>query len=454
MVVIFNTMTNSSKQSRIATAKDLPEFADAAQGLTKALRIPTIAPLLNDDSTSTTAFYQFHQWLQQQYPAIFNNPNVEWQRFDNFSLVGKWIGRSSELPPIVLVAEQFSSEPSLEHIPEWTFNPFMGKIDQGYIYGRGTQNGKAAMLALLESFNTLVKKDILPSRTIYFAFPHNAQQAELAIISALKQAQIQPEFILRTGGLIAQNMFWEIQQPTALIGIGKPSIMQAQIAAQHADAFNIVKKESNQLAQDLPILDVEHPVLEQFIAYLSPELDFGNRTIFSNAWLLSTIQEKKLQQNKLVQQLFGNSLQIECAADTAANTSTALLTFFGQKPYKDLDQWIKNRLQHPQVHLLGESRVLYHNSKLAAIDNRAYRVIGNTAKEIFPNLLTMPVLVNNTSTTNWEAHLNTDIYYFHPVIYTAETWEKAQRGIDDKISIKNYTQMIQYYHQLLLNTIE
>ena len=171
LVLLFNTMTNSSKQSNINTAKNLPVYPAASERLAQALRIPT-----TPDSLSPVHFTQFHQWLQQQYPDIFDNPNVEWQTFETHSLVAKWIGRTPELAPIVLVANQHTEEPALETIPEWTFNPFMGKIDKGFIHGQGSQDGKAAMMAMLEAFQDFVKNNVLPNRTIYFAFPHDNQQ--------------------------------------------------------------------------------------------------------------------------------------------------------------------------------------------------------------------------------------------------------------------------------------
>jgi carboxypeptidase PM20D1 len=448
LVLLFNTFTNSSKQANIKTVSDLPVYSNASERLVEALRIPTIV-----DSLSHLHFTKFHQWLQKSYPVIFKNPNVEWQTFEQYSLVAKWIGRTPELAPIVLVAAQQTKEPILETIPKWSFNPFMGKIDKGYIHGQGTLDGKTSMIAMLEVLEVLVKKNVLPNRTIYFAFPHDTKQGELAIIQALKEANINPEFVLRTGGLISKDMLWDVSAPAALIGIGHKSVMQATLETKKQESGKIATQELQNLNTALPLIDMEQSVLQEFLSYVSPELGFGQRLVFSNQWLLNNVQQKRLKNNQLTQQLFGNNITANIGLPDTNNTTLTTLTFSSASLKKDLGQWIKSHLQHPQIQLLGQPQISHNNSKIAPINNHAYRSISNSCKEVFPDLITVPILVHEQSSTNWQTNINADIYYFHPVVHNQSSWEKAVQNIDDKISLKNYEQMIQFYYQLLINNI-
>ncbi len=447
LILLFNTFTNSSKQNKIQTAKGLPEYPKASQHLASVLRIPTTS-----DSNSVKHFNQFHTTLQTFYPTLFSNPNVEWQNFEELSLVAKWIGRTPELAPIVLVAEQYVEEPDLETIPQWSYNPFMGKIDRGFIHGQGTQGGKAALMAMLEVFNDLVSQDILPNRTIYFAFPHNSEQGELALIQALKQAKIQPEFILKTGGLICQNMLWSTSMPTALIGIGTPSVSKVFLESQNVPQ-EVLQQHIQQLQTVLPFVDIENKAVQQFTNYISPELNFSQRLVFSNQWLLSNIQQKWLQKNTLTKTCFGHNIYVEQNTADSTNKQITELAFVAPQVLANLEQWLKTHLQHPQIRLLKQPQIQYTNQTLAPVDNRTYQFISNTCKEIFPNIITAPILVHPPSKINWQANIDADIYYFHPVVYTAATWEKQQQKIDAKISAKNYQQMMQFYYQLIKNRI-
>jgi carboxypeptidase PM20D1 len=447
LVLLFNTFINTSKQDQIQTVKGLPNYPEASERLAKVLRIP-----MTSDSSSLKNFNRFHATLKQYYPTLFDNPNVEWQRFEGLSLVAKWVGRTSELAPIVLVAEQYTEEPSLETIPEWSFNPFMGKVEQGLIYGQGTQDGKTALMAMLEVFNSLVSKNILPNRTIYFAFPHNSEQGEQAIINALKQAKIQPDFILKTGGLISQNMLWEIAMPTALIGIGSPSM--SKVTLESKDVSNeVLQQQIQQFRTVLPFVNVSKSSVQHFINHLSPEMNFSQRLVFSNQWLLSNVQQKWLQKNAFSKATFGHNIYTQKTDTDSSNTRITELLFVAPQIQNNLEQWLKNHLKHPQIRLLKQPQVQYTNQILAPVDNRTYRFISNTCKEVFPNIITAPILVQPPSKINWQANIDTDIYYFHPVVYTSETWEQHQKKIDAKISVKNYQQMIQFYYQLINNSI-
>jgi len=447
LVLLFNTFTNTSKQDQIQTVQGLPNYPEANERLANVLRIPTTI-----DSSSLKNFNLFHARLKEYYPILFNNPNVEWQPFEGLSLVAKWVGRTSELAPIVLVAEQYTEEPSLESIPAWSFNPFMGKVEQGIIYGQGTQDGKTALMAMLEVFNNLVEQNILPNRTIYFAFPHNSEQGEQAIINALKQAKIQPNFILKTGGLISQDMLWNIAMPTALIGIGSPSVSKVTLESKDISK-EVLQQQIQQLRAVLPFVNVEEPAVQDFVHHLSPEMAFSQRLIFSNQWLLSNIQQKWLQKNAFSKATFGHNIYTQKTTLDSSNVRITELEFIAPQIQANLEQWLKNQLQHPQIRLLKQPKIQYTNHLLAPVNNRTFRFISNTCKEVFPDVITAPILVQSPSKVNWQANIDADIYYFHPVVYTSETWAQHQKKIDAHISIKNYQQMIQFYYQLINNSI-
>jgi carboxypeptidase PM20D1 len=447
LVLLFNTFVNTSKQDQIQTAKKFPPYPEANERLASVLRIPTTL-----DSSSLNNFNRFHATLKQYYPTLFNNPNVEWQHFEGLSLVAKWVGRTSELAPIVLVAEQYTEEPSLASIPDWSFNPFMGKMEQGIIYGQGTQGGKTALMAMLEVFNKLVEQDILPNRTIYFAFPHNSEQGEQAIINALKQAKIHPDFILKTGGLISQDMLWDITMPTALIGIGAPSISTITLESKDVSK-EALEQEIQQLRTVLPFVKIEGNAVQHFIKHLSPEMNFSKRLVFSNQWLLSNVQQKWLQKNAFSKATFGHNIYTQAMTVDSSNTRITELQFVAPHIPTNLEQWLKNHLQHPQIRLLKAPKIQYTNQILSPVNNRTYRFISNTCKEVFSDVITAPILVQTPSKVNWQTTIAADIYYFHPVVYTSDTWEQHQKKVDAKISVKNYQQMIQFYYQLINNSI-
>lgn len=441
MIVVFNTTSIRPKQLKITPVDNLPSYPTVAKRLAESIRFQTV-----EDSTSDIAFQAFHHWLEQNYPTLFNNPNIEWQRFQKYSLVAKWIGRSVNSTPIILVSNQYVEAPDLAKVPEWKYNPFLGKKDDTYIYGRGTLGNKMTMLAQLESLNNLVKQNILPERTIYFVFPQNVSGEQL-IANALRQAKIHPEFILKSASYMGQDFITSINAPVAFIGTGLPNQSKATITLQTTNASAELESIIENLQQTLPPFDLTTAPLKTFIDYLSPELDFTQQLIFSNSWLLESFQIDYLNKNPFIKTTFGQSITASISPSDTSNIATATINIKGLSS-KKLESWIKNQAPNLTIESIQASQP----SLIAPIQNRGYRILDKTIKEVFPNILTMPSLTTNTTTIQWLD--GTPIYYFNPFMHTTTSWESAQRGIDDKISINNYERVVQFYHQLLMNNIQ
>jgi len=442
MIVVFNTTSIRPKQIKITPVDNLPSYPTVAKRLAESIRFQTFA-----DNTNDAAFQGFHHWLEKNYSTLFNNPNIEWQRFQKHSLVAKWIGRSVNSTPLVLVANQYVKEPDLTTVPEWKFNPFMGKKDDTYIYGRGTLGNKMTMLALLESLNNLVKQNTLPERTIYFIFPHNLKGEQL-IANALKQAKIQPEFILKVANCIGQDFIPAINRPIAFIGTELSNLSEVDLTLQAADAQLALENAVDHLKQALPTIDLASAPLQTFIDYLSPELGFQQQLIFANAWLLESSQVNYLNQNSFIKTIFGQELKANFTPIDSNNIATARLSIKGFQSNK-FQQWLADHINNDAIKI-GTVKAI-HQTNTIALQNRGYRILDKTIKEVFPNILSMPTLANNTMSAKWIQ--TSPVYYFNPLLHTKASWERAQNGIDDKISINNYERVIQFYHQLLMNNI-
>ncbi len=446
LVSVFKTMTNSSKQVQIAPNMQLPNFDKTAIILSQTVAIPTIT-----DSLTNQNFKAFNQLIKQQFPRIFSSINIEWQSFEKYSLVGKWIGRNSSLAPIVLVASAAVKTPDTKTIIDWSFPPFEGKIDSHFVYGIGTKGGKMSLVAMLAALDQLLQDGQLPNRTVYFVFPQNSQ-GEAAILNALLQSKQEPEFILKTGGLVAQNVLWKIKNPIAMIGIANASVARIRLEIKGFNPSPVLEQIEQELQNSLPPLDLQNPVLQEFIAYLSPETAFGNRLLFSNEWLFKNIQQNYLTKLPLTQQIFGARYQLETNTNSSKNTIVEI-DIYTPKTFANISEWVLNHLQHPQINLLGEPQILQAKNYQSAMDNRAYRVLSNSCKEVFEGALIAPCIAENSPLATTYAAISSKVYYFSPIVYQPNDWQQKQKGLDEKISIQNLNKTTQFYYQLLKNNI-
>jgi carboxypeptidase PM20D1 len=375
-----------------------------------------------------------------------DNPNIEWQEFGPSNWVAKWIGRNADLAPIVWVASPEISIPTSKQAANWSMPPFAGHLTDTHIYGQGVQGGKTAMIAMLEVLQALVAQEQLPDRTIYMAFPFPAQAGEAQILKALAQAGTTPEYMLQTGGLIAQDLLWELDAPVAFIGIGQ--LAQAKIS--------LIKKQStvdwsnflNQLEEQLPAVEVEQAAAQHLLQQLSPELPFTKRFVTSNSWLLQWNKSTYFGSHTLAKQLAGTSIQL-IPAFTDADTVVLKVTA-PQLTTSTLNA-IASLINSDSIMVVGDWNVWSHQTTADA-GSRSYRLLANTCKEVFPNLLTAPAWIDRKQPP-CVSNIPTPIFYFQPIVQDSASWPKAQLGMEESISRSNYQQLLQFYHRLLTNSI-
>ncbi|KAG5458560.1 MAG: carboxypeptidase s, partial [Olpidium bornovanus] len=61
-------------------------------------------------------------------------------------------------------------------LDEWRFDPFSGKIAEGYVWGRGTSDDKLPLTAIFESLELLLESGFAsPRRGIVVALGHDEE---------------------------------------------------------------------------------------------------------------------------------------------------------------------------------------------------------------------------------------------------------------------------------------
>lgn len=444
LILLFNTVTNTSKQLNITPIDSLVSIPKAERRLAASLRFPTAQAFLDKQP-----YTKFHQWLRQQYPIIFENPNVAWQQFEGAGLVGKWIGRTPDMPPVVFLSQQAIQAPLLAALPEWKTDPFSGLLKDSLVYGPGSRNSKAVLLAQLEAWSLLLKEAELPDRSIYFVFPTDAPNSEASIAQALIQAGIQPEFVLHTGAGIYRELVPEIEQQIAFLGVGTHQRLAAKLHSANTAKELLTKLRKNLFAGTI---DPSKTATKLCLDYLSPEWSFGKRLIGSNEWLLSSWQASLLAGIPALHPFLGTSIEIKQLATDSSNQQQLQVWIHGDAAKERLKTWQKAQHQQLDLHLDTVFSPLTA-SPLASVQDKTYTLLSNTCKEVFPKLITIPVVVPQQASINWQQQVPVPHYYFHPIIYTQKNWASSQTGINEAISWQNYQQMIQFYHQLLSNVL-
>ncbi len=142
--------------------------AAAARRLSEAIRCKTVTP----DALGGADFDEFdklRRLLEAAYPRV--HAKLKRETVDGYSLLYHWKGRSSG-GGIALMAHQ-DVVPASES--GWKYPPFDGRIEEGYVWGRGAIDMKCQLICILEAVEALLLEGFRPENDVYLVFGHNEE---------------------------------------------------------------------------------------------------------------------------------------------------------------------------------------------------------------------------------------------------------------------------------------
>lgn len=138
-----------------------------------AVRIPTVVQDINPDPMEDIEYYnrffEFHKYLEKQFPLVYRELTVE--KVNEVGLLYTWEGSDSSLKPLLLTAHQDVVPVNSATLEQWKYPPFEGHYDEesDLLYGRGSNDCKNLLIAELEAIEQLVDDGFKPNRTLIVA---------------------------------------------------------------------------------------------------------------------------------------------------------------------------------------------------------------------------------------------------------------------------------------------
>ena len=451
IISFYNTLVCVSKQPMVnpLEKKELDE-AKLLKHLTGALRIQVLSSPI--DSLQNAAYKQMHDYLEICFRNIYTSPNVERKTLAEKSILYKWVGRNPKLKPILILGQLDVKDPPLKQVPQWTYNPFLGKLADGYIYGAGVMGGKSISLAILEALDQHIADGVLPERTLYIALLNDMEsdtaQSLNYLINSLKSSGLEFETIIGAESYITDNA--QLSKPLALIQCAERHRVHLQLKA--AD-LQILTALVDRIQQDeLPVAR-KAMATEQFLWSLLPELSFGKRWALCNWSWAGFLAEKQLRNDPQIGPMLNSScelLKLEKSADGIH--ALAELTWLSSPDY-GLEDFKKRYMPY----LNGVEAIWSADRDGAAAispsEGYAYEALRTTIKQIFGDVYVMPGIGGHPSKLSLFKEITVNCYHFRPYQFEQEDMERIKSGIDHRLRVENYLQGVRFYTQLLKNMV-
>jgi carboxypeptidase PM20D1 len=467
-VVLLNTYRKGSRQIEAPSAESVAVDAHAAaQRLAGAVRIRTVS---YDDRPAAAAeeLRKLHAYIEQQYPkahAVLKREVVA-----DLSLLYTWEGTDAAAKPIVLMAHQdvVPIAPGTEK--DWKFDPFSGAIQEGFIWGRGTWDDKGNLFAIMEAVELLTGQGFKPRQRIHLAFGHDeevgGEKGAKQIAALLKSRGVKADFVLDEGLIITSGVLKGLDSPVALIGIAEKGFLTLALSTATTGGHSSMSPPNTAIGtMSAALARLERDPMPASLGgvtaltfdAVAPEMNFLNRVVLSNLWLFGPVVRSQLEKSAST-----NALVRTTTAFTvfqAGNKENVLpdraeaRVNFRLAPGDTREAVIAHAVRaidNPAVSVEPVNGANAEASAVSPIDSRPYRLIARTVRELFPGTVVAPGLMIGATDSRHMREIADHIFRFSPVRATAEDLPRFH-GTNERMSVKNHTELIAFYHRLLTN---
>lgn len=419
----------------------------------------------NSADFQSEPFKSFHHNISSNFPLFERSTKKE--AINTYSILYEWTGSNPSLNPILLMAHMdvVPIDSSTEN--EWGYPPFSGAIKNGFIWGRGTMDDKANIIAMLEAATALIQRGFKPKRTIYFAFGHDEEigghEGAKKIALYLKEHDIQLDSVLDEGLFILDNQLPGISKPIAFVGIAEKGYVDVELTVRseggHSSkppsetTIGILSKAIYTIEKEPFPAHLQGAVNSMF-SYTAPEMQIETRIIFSNQWLFAPLITYSLSKSATT-----NAFVRTTVAPTILNSGTKANVLPASArailnvrilPGETIDKVVSTINE-----VVNDYRVIVqalpggHNPIESSDPNStAFAILQESISAIAPSAVVAPTLMIAGTDSRHYTSIAKNIFRFSPMHLTNEDLA-GFHGINECLSIHNFHQMIMFYGDYL-----
>lgn len=467
-ILVVNTINYPSRQIPIKPISKIEVDKEAVDRLAAAIQISTVSRTSGID---TTGFLRLHQLMKQSFPLA--DSLLAKRTINEFSLLYYWKGKKPKLKPILLMGHL--DVVPIEELSRdiWEQPPFSGKIEKGYIWGRGALDDKISVFGILEAIETLLEEGYIPERDVYLAFGHDEEiggkNGAKKIVEWLQKEQIELEYVMDEGALIMENAVNGLEQPLAMIGIAEKGYTTLTLTAQleqggHSSmppqqtAVGLLAKAIHTLQENPFPAKIAGPTAEM-LSYIGPEMTAFQKAVFANLWCTKGIVIEQMTQSPASAAILRTTtaptiLRAGISENVLPTRATAQINFriFPGETIQSTIEYVQKVIDEPCISVVAATATTSNNpSQVADIRSFGFQVIQKSIQQIFPDVIVAPSLVIAGTDSKHYEPVCSNIFRFMPVQLKKEDLDGIH-GINEKVSVDNYENAIRFYRQLILNS--
>ncbi len=462
--LVLSALRLPSRQIAVAPAPSRAIDADAvARRLSEAIRFPTISSR-DPDAVPIEAFEGFHTWLEGAYPLLHRT--LARERVGE-SVLYTWAGSDPSLAPILLLAH-IDVVPA-ESVERWTRPPFEGRIEEGYVWGRGAIDDKGSLVAICDAVETLIGEGFAPKRTVLLAFGHDeevsGERGAGQIAERLRARGVRALLALDEGSAVVHGMLPGFDRRAALVGISEKGFMTLEVVASapggHSStppretASGILARAITRLESN-PLPGGVTGVAGSLFEWMAPETPIYARAVIGNMWLFGKPMDWALSSQPAVNALLRTTTAVTMLSGSPKENvlpTEAIATVNFRLLPGDTGEGVRAEVER----IVDDPRVTVRfktppreASPVSPIDGAEFALLQRTLGEIFPDAIVAPFLtVGGTDCRQYEG-VTDGLYRIIPFVFGPDDL-KLPHGIDERVPVASLPDAVRFYARFIEN---
>lgn len=457
LIAVVRTLVAPKKFSSYQPQEDEAESLRLAEKLSRMVRCDTTSHPGGDDPA---IFRAFHRELAALFPHVFSQ--LELTELDG-NLLFYWKGRSSERP-ILLMSHQ-------DVVPAegtWTHAPFSGEIADGRVWGRGTADTKASLMAFLEAAEQLLCEGYTPPTDVYLASSCTEEWAgdgAPKLVRALQSRGVELFLVCDEGGGIISEPIGGIPGNFAMVGVFEKGKADVRFTARSTGGHASAPGRNTPIAR-LAAFIHETETHSPFCKKLLPEVaamfrtlsgyasSFAIRLLLGNLWLFAPLLKAVLplvsaQAGAMLKTTIAFTMQSGSDACNVIPQEASVSANMRFIPHQGAEESLRIIRRRAEKHGLS-MEVLHENDYTPPVDihGEAFTLFTRVIAESFPGLAASPYVMTGATDAQFYQPVCKSCVRFAPVIFGPEQM-KGMHGLDENIEYRCLPGAVRFYRNLI-----
>lgn len=408
-------------------------------------------------------FDKFNHRLRKLYPLAFSQ--LKDLSLGPLCQAFVWEGKNSSLLPHLFLAH---SDVVTAEDEGWEHDPFSGEIQKGILWGRGSQDIKVQIAAMMEAVERLIQQGFQPERSLYFAVGGDEEvsgaQGAGRLAAWFREQGIRFELVLDEGGIIALDQLAAFtSHPVALLGVEEKGRVTYSLELKGPGGHASMPPKATVLGKlsmaAAALVRRKYPSristsFRKMLEGLVPYTGFMKKILLANLWLF----------RPLIRLIFSAGPSTNSVIRTTrtltmfhGGTRVNVLPHSGKLSFnisilpgdtvESVERGLRKELKGSGIELIRETGLTAVDPVcIDKIRKEPFDAVALAVQRVFPESAVVPFLVNATTDSKYYKDLCQQIIRFTPLKASAKDLEGIH-GVNEKLSLENYNGAVNFYYQ-------